>query len=223
MPTAHAAQARLRQHACRNDSADHGRAALRRSRWGIAAAGADGRVRHSQGRAGTAAPYRSSGFTLIELLVVIAIIGILAGLLLPTLAGAKARAHATHCLGNLRQIGLALRMYAEDHGGRLPQVTTNVTVRPGAAPPTPELARVLDLTGSPEVFRCRADRRETWRQRGLSYQWNAALNGRALHRVGEESGGTRTYLLRDAEAWHPKGTRQAVFADGHAGKEATSR
>jgi prepilin-type N-terminal cleavage/methylation domain-containing protein/prepilin-type processing-associated H-X9-DG protein len=63
----------------------------------------------------------SAGFTLIELLVVIAIIALLAGLLLPALAKAKAKSEQIACLNKLKQWALASRMYAEDCDGFLPR------------------------------------------------------------------------------------------------------
>ena len=100
-------------------------------------------------------------FTLIELLVVIAIIAILAALLLPALSAAKERARSVQCVSNLRQIGLGMKMYADDANGLYPKSGAIIPwnqVYPDA-PTNSWMQQIYHFTQNTNVYHCPANAR----------------------------------------------------------------
>lgn len=101
-------------------------------------------------------PQAKNGFTLIELLIVIAIIGILAAILFPAFSQAREGARRIVCVSNLRQIGMGLQMYAQDHAETLPGAATSDVANFGenTAAGASVLATLSRYTGSTQIFVC---------------------------------------------------------------------
>jgi prepilin-type N-terminal cleavage/methylation domain-containing protein/prepilin-type processing-associated H-X9-DG protein len=166
-----------------------------------------------------------TGFTLIELLVVIAIIAILASLLMPAISKAKGKAYDAKCLNNLKQLGIAITMYAGDHDSKLPFAERRPTTPVVSTNVLPRIVDVLSsyVGGVVVIFKCPKDRDEWWYKReGSSYEWNYAANGRPIELPGTINGIPRTSelarLMYDYQNFHPggtNGTKNVLYGDGH--------
>jgi len=155
-------------------------------------------------------------FTLIELLTVVAIVAILAGLLLPALASARNRARQTQCIGNLRQLGIAVTVYAGDSKDRLPCCSR---LGDGSLYGLPGLRTVLrTYVADAELFHCPADPGATglFATEGTSYEWNTFLNGRFIDHATLQVIGLLLAppLLGDGDKHHPPSGRNYLYSDG---------
>jgi prepilin-type N-terminal cleavage/methylation domain-containing protein/prepilin-type processing-associated H-X9-DG protein len=97
------------------------------------------------------------GFTLVELLVVIGVIALLISILLPALNKARAQAQRTACLSNLRQLGVGMRIYANDHADRLPNSNPPKTVNDWSATNRVLVALYERYVKGAKAFHCPAD------------------------------------------------------------------
>jgi prepilin-type N-terminal cleavage/methylation domain-containing protein len=171
------------------------------------------------------------GFTLIELLVVIAIIAILAGLLLPTLGRAKEKGRSIACVNNLKQLGVALNLYADENDGKLPTAEQVPSMPLDPANPLPRICDLLAphlgyatnaLPKVMTVFRCPKDNVGRFEQNGSSYEWNSWYNGRPAHNPRTSQNPVSDALLMyDYENFHgasTNGTKNVLFADYHVAK-----
>jgi len=166
----------------------------------------------------TNTPKPRCGFTLVELLVVVLIIAALAAIGTSVIRSSIRSSHKAACLSNLRQIGVGIELYLQDHNARMPTLAAG---RQSLQEDIPVIETVLvPYLKNSDVFRCPADS-EVFRKSGSSYLWNTTQNG--LHVTQMSFFGTedasRIPLVADKESWHSdtdEGGTNILYADRSA-------
>lgn len=165
--------------------------------------------------------YRS-GFTFLEMIVTLSIIMVLAGLLFPAFARSREAARRTQCQSNLRQIGTALHLYAQDNNGRLPPTEV----------PREWIAALMPRVKNTQVFVCPSEPRDSREKYGVGVPSTFTLEdpssavGAPAQTVSTVEGASYQYragmanddpatvpLARDWSPWHLDGVN-VMFLDG---------
>lgn len=181
---------------------------------------------------------RQSGSSLVELIIVLVVIALLLSLLLPALARSKIRTKRIGCTANIKQIGVAFRIWAQDHDEQFPQVSTNACGSRAWAN-SPEVFRHFLVMSNelvtPRVLACNSDAARskttdfaTFSNSNLSYfvaldaesKPQQLLTGDRNITGGTLSNGFRRVLTSTGEAgWTPEihvGVGNVGLADGSA-------
>jgi general secretion pathway protein G len=177
-----------------------------------------------------------AGFTLIEVLVVVAIIAVLASIIFPVFSSARAKARSTRCVANLKQIGLAVDMYATDHDElyplakdpadeAYPEMWSAYPYWQAWIPYMPRLHDALDpYVRNRELWHCPSDRGFTkledynvpldatpssFAKFGTSYHYRTEV-AFSMTAVGNMSDPAKINLIFDAHgSWHGRSKKQS--------------
>lgn len=149
--------------------------------------------------AGAVKTMKRSGFVLLELLVVACIIAILAAILFPVFARAREKARATNCQSNLRQMGIAMRVYAQDNYGHFP-------------PRNNDLGPLYPHLREREVFKC-----PSLHYRAVAELDSGRLNANSyLYKAGFATDDLGVIpLARDSYRERHSEGANTLFVDGH--------